>query len=218
MNSTKRGPTPSVILIFLLVGILVGVFLGVVLVVVFSFTIKANPPGTNLVPSQPEMTAIEIGEEKTAIKIGPTEMPPTIFEQAERAIASQEPYKVKEILLPQLKSLSTWDELARAYRLLGDAEFSQGHFNLAAGYYESLYSYESNLDNLFLLATTYDQGGDLERAYQKYLLLANAGDQGFQEQRKLIDARLGDIKDVLSRRYKGILLTPEPTYTPRARP
>lgn len=205
MNPTRGKPTPISILIYLLVGILAGVGSAAILTAI----IMTNPLKSSLGISEPE---------KATFKNGSSEVVSTTFDQAERAIADQQPQLVKEILLPYLNTLSNWDELAQAYRLLGDAERMQYHFNLAAGYYESLYSYEPNLDNLFLLATTYDEGGDLNHAYQKYLLLTEADDTELQGQRIFIDERLEDITDVLSYRNKGVLPTPEPTYTPRPRP
>jgi tetratricopeptide (TPR) repeat protein len=128
------------------------------------------------------------------------------------------PEKVKDLLLPHLKNLHTLSDLARAYRLLGDAEWMIGHYQLAAAYYEKLFAIEPTFDNLLMLAYAYDAGGNLELAYQKYYLLANMEGEEVDGSRADIEMRLEYLEEVLTYRYKGTHPAPPPTFTPQPTP
>ena len=49
----------------------------------------------------------------------------------------------------------------------------QGHAQLSVPYFDRLYIYEPSAENLFLLATAYDMGGDNKNALEKYQELIN---------------------------------------------
>jgi tetratricopeptide (TPR) repeat protein len=133
----------------------------------------------------------------------PSTPEPAILLLAESALNNGNLQDVKDILLPGLQSLEAPADLARAYRLLGDAEYQQGYYQLAAGYYEKLYRYEPDLENLYLLATVYDTGGDLEAAYQKYQLLESASDLQASGRSEMVAERLRHLGDILERRHNG---------------
>jgi hypothetical protein len=116
---------------------------------------------------------------------------------AERYLAESQPEKVIELLLARLDQLTRPDDLARAYDYLGQAEMQLGHFQLAAGYFEKLYAYQPTAENLFMLATAYDLGGDLERALEKYLALLGLGDTVPPDMRATVEQRIQDLRDVL---------------------
>ncbi len=124
---------------------------------------------------------------------------------AERYLAEARPEKVIELLLARLDQLTKPDDLARAYDYLGQAEMQLGHFQLAAGYFEKLYAYQPTAENLFMLATAYDLGGDLERALDKYLALMEMGETVLPDMRATVEQRIQDLRDVLG--------TPTPTST-----
>lgn len=96
-----------------------------------------------------------------------------VLEEAENYMSTGEPEKVKGVILPVIESWDRIEDIVAGYRLLGDAEVQQGHFQLATPYYEKVYFYHPSPDTLFLLAYTYDLGGDLCLAYQYYTRLAD---------------------------------------------
>jgi tetratricopeptide (TPR) repeat protein len=169
---------------------------------------EASPSPVDRRPTQPV----------TVVTLLPSTPQPLALRQAERAFLEKRLGDVKNILLPALTSLQTPADLAHAYQLMGDAELEQGHYQLAAIYYEGLYQNEPTPENLILLAQAYDSGGSLEAAYQKYLLLTSSNDDEVDPYRPAIDQRLKDITDVLRKRHKGTLPAPLPTLTPQTSP
>jgi len=145
-----------------------------------------------------------------------TELPqPEVLRLAERAYLENRFADVKDTLLPGLGSLQTPEDRAHAYQLLGDAEVQQGHYQLAAGYYEGLYQNAPDVEALYLLARTYDLGGDLEAAYQKYRLLSEQYAALPEADRQAIDGRLEHLRAILATRGKAPTFTPRPPiYTP----
>ncbi len=83
---------------------------------------------------------------------------------------------VKSILLPNIEKFTNAAEAGEAYSLLGKAEYSLGHPQLAAGYFEKMYLYEPSSGNLFTLAQTYDEGGNLDLALSHYSLFLSSLD------------------------------------------
>ena len=63
--------------------------------------------------------------------------------------------------------IATGDK-AKVNRYLGDLEYSLGHFQIAAFYYNEMVKNELTSQNLHLLATAYDWGGNQGCAYQAY--------------------------------------------------
>ncbi len=144
-----------------------------------------------------------------------TEIPqPEVLRLAERAYLENRFGAVKDILLAGLSSLQTPSDLAHAYQLLGDAEVEQGHYQLAAGYYEGLYQNAPEVENLYLLARTYDMGGALEAAYQKYRLLSEQYAALPEAERQTIDGRLEHLRYILDTQGNAIW-TALPTFTPQ---
>lgn len=110
-----------------------------------------------------------------------------------------EPQKVLDLLLPQLDQPTDASDLARAYTLVGKAEFQLGRFQLAAVYFEKLYRLQPTAENLFLLATAYDLGGDLRHALEKYQALEEwQGDEAdLNYYKDVAQERIGFITEVL---------------------
>ena len=84
---------------------------------------------------------------------------------------------VISILSPNMNKFTNRTEAAEAYVYLGIAELQLGHPQLAAGYFELTYANKPMSHNLFLLAVSYDQGGNIEKALEKYTLLVSIQDQ-----------------------------------------
>jgi len=128
------------------------------------------------------------------------------FDEAETALNAGQPEKVKDLLYPAIESWTSNEDRVRGYKLLGEAELMQGHAQLAVPYFEKLYFYEPSAENLFLLATTYDFGGDNKSALSKYQELANWENLAPGIDIEFINNRIYDISRALG--------TPVPTYTP----
>lgn len=96
-----------------------------------------------------------------------------LLDEAELALNSGDPKRVRALLYPAIERWTSTDEIVRGYRLLGEAELMQGHAQLSVSYFDKLYVYEPSAENLFLLATAYDMGGDNKNALEKYQELAN---------------------------------------------
>jgi tetratricopeptide (TPR) repeat protein len=84
--------------------------------------------------------------------------------------------EVLSILLPNINKFTNRIEASEAYSLLGTAEYQLGHPQLAAGYFELMYSNNPTSHNLYTLALAYDGGGSLEKALEKYALVASFQD------------------------------------------
>jgi len=141
-----------------------------------------------------------------AAKPSPARADPTLWEEAEDDLnVKNEPQKVLDLLLPQLDQLTDSSDLARAYALVGKAEFQLGRFQLAAVYFEKLYGLQPTAENLFSLATAYDLGGDLRHALEKYQALAEwqGAEADLDYYKDVAQERIGFITDVLG--------TPTPT-------
>ncbi len=138
----------------------------------------------------------------------PNRMPgqASLLEDAEAALNSGQPEKVKDLLYPTIENWTSNDDRIQGYKLLGEAELAQGHAQLAAPYFEKLYFYEPSAENLFFLATTYDSGGDIKTALTKYQELANWEDLPQGIDIEFINMRIYDISRALG--------TPVPTHTP----
>jgi len=67
-------------------------------------------------------------------------------------------------------------EAAEAYFYLGSAELNLGHPQLAAGYFELMYANNPTAHGLFVVAISYDQGGNLDQALEKYTLFVSFQD------------------------------------------
>ena len=130
----------------------------------------------------------------------------SLLYEAELALNSGRPERVRDLLYPVIGSWSSNDDLIRGYRLLGEAELAQGHAQLAVPYFEKLYFYEPTAENLFLLATVYDAGGDIKNALAKYQELAKWESLPPELDIEFINRRIYDISRALG--------TPMPTYTP----
>lgn len=96
-----------------------------------------------------------------------------LLEQADYYMQTGEPEKVKGLILPVIESWDRVQDIVAGYKLVGDAEVQQGHYQLAIPYYEKVYYYEPSPDSLFLLAYTYDMSGDLCLAHYYYSRLAD---------------------------------------------
>ena len=88
--------------------------------------------------------------------------------------------EVISILLPNMTKFTDRMEASHAYSLLGTAEFQLGHPQLAAGYFELMYANNPTSHNLYVLATAYDQGGNLNKALEKYALVVSYQDSTTQ--------------------------------------
>jgi len=124
---------------------------------------------------------------------------PTVEEILRRARSSLDegsPEKTKELLLPAVEKWSLASDKAAGYKLLGDAEMSLRHPQLAAPYYEKVYFYDPTPENLYTLALTYDMGGDLCKAFLHYKELDAWSDPNARIDREFIKSRISRIEDI----------------------
>lgn len=71
-------------------------------------------------------------------------------------------------LKPLRNGISDEKMLAKVNRYLGDAEFALGNYDFAAAYYYDLSQLEHSTYNVYLLASTYDLGGNYGCAFMWY--------------------------------------------------
>jgi hypothetical protein len=147
------------------------------------------PAPTTTIPTQVIETATPIVE--TIEPSAPTEE--ELLAQAEAEIFTDEPEKVKNLLLPVIENWASSSDKARGYKLLGDAEVAQGHPQLAVPYYEEVYFYEPTPDNLFTIAFTEDMGGDLCNALKHYQELNAWGAADVAFDREFVKSRIENI-------------------------
>lgn len=136
----------------------------------------------------------------------PTSTQASPLDEAEKALNSGQPEKVRDLLYPTIESWSSNDDRVRGYKLLGEAELAQGHAQLAIPHFEKLYFYAPTPVNLYFLATAYDLGGDIRNALVRYQELASWENLPPEIDRGLLQYRIDDIRRSLG--------TPVPTYTP----
>jgi tetratricopeptide (TPR) repeat protein len=136
----------------------------------------------------------------------PASLQTNVLDEAESALDSGQPEKVRDLLYPTIENWISNDDRIRGYRLLGEAELAQGHAQLAVPYFEKLYFYEPSAENLFFLATIYDTGGDIRNALAKYEELSNWENLPEGIDIEFIHMRIYDISRALG--------TPVPTHTP----
>jgi len=130
----------------------------------------------------------------------------SLLDAAESALNLGQPEKVRELLYPTIEGWTSNDDKIRGYRLLGEAELAQGHAQLAGPYFERLCFYGPTAENLFLLATAYDAGGNIKNALAKYQELSKWENPPPELDIEFINMRIYDISRALG--------TPVPTFTP----
>jgi tetratricopeptide (TPR) repeat protein len=85
--------------------------------------------------------------------------------------------EVISILLPNLAEFTDPLEQSSAYTFLGKAEYNLGQKLLAASYFQNAYSDNPTSKTLYSMAVSYDEGGNLDRAFQSYSLFIAAPDE-----------------------------------------
>jgi tetratricopeptide (TPR) repeat protein len=127
----------------------------------------------------------------------PTRFVQSIIDQADAFLDDGQPDKVKDVLLPHISEFTTSSDLALIYARLGQAEMDQGHYQLAAVYYEHLFAHQPGAENLYTLAACYDAGGNLESALAKYRILIRMDDPQTGQYRDSAEERIKDLSEVL---------------------
>jgi tetratricopeptide (TPR) repeat protein len=155
-------------------------------------TVSTSPSPTATPSPAPSSTPYPIRHLPT-----PTRAIRVLIDQADEFIDNGQPEQVKVLLLPHLKDFQSKEDLASIYERLGQAELGQGHFQLAAVYYERLYFNQPSVQNLYTLAICYDAGGNLESALAKYQLLVKLEDTDVEEYREFAEERIKDLSKVL---------------------
>lgn len=163
--------------------------------------IEATPIFTITATIKPSLTFADIPSNLYA----PTPVPSVeeFLNKAQTYLDEGEPEKTKDLLLSVVQDWPAASDKAAGYKLLGDAEMSQYHPQLAAPYYEKVYFYDPTPENLFTLAFTYDLGGDICKAFPHYKELDAWSDPNAQIDREFIKSRIVDISCTLG--------TPAPT-------
>jgi hypothetical protein len=160
-------------LLFFLGGISTGVCLSIIggaILLATSFK-TASPPTVTAMPTT--MITNTISAQLVTPSPTFTQLPqPNPLDEAEEALNSGNPEKVRGLLYPMIETWTSNDDRVRGYELLGKAEWAQGHPQLATPHFEKLYFYEPTAENLFTLATAYDAGGNICLALKKYQELA----------------------------------------------
>jgi hypothetical protein len=159
--------------------------------------------------AQPDQPAIVSAVQPEVVAQFPTAtaspQPDHPLDQAELALNSGYPEQVRDLLYPMIEQWTANEDLIRGYRLLGEAELAQGHPQLAVPYFEKLYFYEPTAENLFMLATVYDAGGDNRNALNRYQELAKWDDLPIEVDIEFVNMRVYQISRALG--------TPLPTLT-----
>ncbi len=136
---------------------------------------------------------------------------PEAIRQAEQAFDEKRYDDVKEILLRKIYYMESSTELADAYRLLARSEWEQGHYQLAATYYEALYRHEPRIENLYQLAIAHDASGNQNLAFQYYRILLESQEPAADEYRQNAQFRIDSLAKILKN-------TPTPLSTPWGTP
>ena len=141
----------------------------------------------------------------------PTQTPiPTalasLLQRAEKYLDVGEPQGAIDLLSPLVDQSGDPEDLAHANELLAQAETMFGRYQRAAAYFQAAFDLAPTVTRLFLLATSYDAGGDLERALAAYLRVLNWSDGTADEYRSYSEQRVEALIDVLG--------TPTPSATP----
>jgi tetratricopeptide (TPR) repeat protein len=131
-----------------------------------------GPIGTGGTPSAAVPTATSPSAEATRVEIQ------AIVETGCQYLSNQtiDPASAIELLSAHLMEITDHTDLVRAYECLATAEAMLLHFQMAASYFEELYLLEPSVEYLFEAAQSYDNGGDLQRALEKYLLVIETDD------------------------------------------
>lgn len=158
---------------FLLAGLGLGLVLVIAATAIILFTMPAQvAPAPTSTPSNSPTRGQTLPPEKVIVLQTATPSPlgkfQSVAEDAERYIASGEPEKVKPLVEPWLSRLDEPKQKAAAYRLLGQAEDSASRSRLAAVYYRQMVEYEWTVEDLLILAITYERGGEYSKAYAVY--------------------------------------------------
>ena len=210
-------------LVYLLDGFMVGTFFAIVLAMIFlvfrfkslSYVIPQSTNTAILLPSTPtDSPTLPVSQfdSSPTFTLTPTSSwePADLLERAATALNDGHPETVIDLLFPAIEGWTSPDEIARGYELLGTAELYLGHAQLAAPFFERLYFYKPTADNLLSLAMVYDEGGDIDKALERYQELAAWEDLPQYIDRDLINSRIEDISRAMG--------TPVPTRTPTPTP
>lgn len=122
----------------------------------------------------------------------------TLLDQARRDLEDQQPQKVLEALKPKLDQFPNVDDQARAYEYLGQAEIQLGRFQFAALYFENMYALQPTAEHLYMLATAYDEGGDLRHALKNYQALAGLRTLDAYMYRSAAEGRIKQLLEILT--------------------
>ncbi len=193
----QKNISPS--LIALLGGFVFGVFLSLVGIAILLVQRMGQIQPT-LTPIPP-LTLIASPTKTPTATMFPTQtLEPTVqdlLSEAERSLEFGEAEKVSMLLYPAIETWTSSTEKAQGYKFLGDAEIALGHPQLAAPYYEKVYFYAPTADNLYILAITYDMGGNLCKALEYYKQLDAWADQEGEFDREFVKSRIEDINCTL---------------------
>ena len=117
--------------------------------------------------------------------------------EAEEVLRTNHPAEAIAAVQGILGDLSREDEIAQAYHLLARAELMEGRFQRAAAYYDALFAYRSTPSVLYGSAYSYDLGGDLHRALERYLRLAAWEGQAAELYRSIAEERIRGIVEFI---------------------
>ena len=121
--------------------------------------------------------------------------PEDYLKNAQNYLDEGYPERAKELLLPVIDNWPGASDKAAGYKFLGDGEVWKGHFQLAAPYYEKMYFFDPTPENLYILAMTYDIGGNFCKALTHYKELDAWSDPNAQIDRESIKSRIKEIED-----------------------
>jgi tetratricopeptide (TPR) repeat protein len=143
--------------------------------------------------------------------VGPTLDAREIIGQAYKMLENNDIQGAIDLLEANLAEITENTQKVLAVQTLGDLYAYQGSYQIAAAYYEQLYELEPNAFGLFLIATAYDAGGNLNKAQEYYLRCLNLHDPDFPEEQYQVAVERSDQLTVI---LTGSTLTPIPTGTP----
>jgi hypothetical protein len=123
-----------------------------------------------------------------------------------------DPQATIDLLTQHLSEITERDDLVEAYRCLAFAESLNNHFLIAAHYFDELYILEPDIEYLVMAASCYDNGGELETALEKYLLIIESDDPKAEQYRPQVQERAFEIQEMLRDLYT--FTSPEPSASP----
>jgi tetratricopeptide (TPR) repeat protein len=194
-------------------GFSAGVLLALLTVGLPLYLRETSGPGpaagvTTETPALTGPTATVLGAQATQVELH------AIVEAGCRYLSNDtiDPQAAVDLLAAHVQQVTDHADRVQAYECLAFAESLLDRFQMAASYYEELYLLEPSVEYLFQTAVMYDNGGDLQRALEKYLLVVETDDPEAGEYEDWALERAIQLQDTLQ--YPHPTASPSPSPAP----